>query len=358
MAISISNNLKKKIADDHERLNIEQLLKEKSADTCFLCEGPFNYAAEAIEADHDIPEHEGGPTSVENLNLTHKSCNRFKRNNSSILVKGYLPFKRFIENNDGAKFDDVITSFFDVEPTEIHVNKIDIKNKTIDLQFGNGTHKSNIPFYEDRVPQEKEPVIYTYLQIPITSIFNDSVQPRSIKLNQIWKLFQDLHQNPLHEPASVRLRDGFREGANALLMFDGQHKTVSKLLLNSGSNINSAVVDVKIYLNLNKELATVLVNSIQSKITKLGLTKVEFAKKMGQEFQHLFEEYDKYCREQDDSGSEDGFVKWVPTEKRKRAKEALFEGYKIGLIEEKPDEQPLKIRDVLKSGKKIGRAHV
>ena len=85
--IKIGKTLKSKIVDTVERANIEQLLKQKAQAKCFLCNGELNYNSDDIEADHDVPESEGGETNEVNLNLVHLHCNRFKGKHSSLLVK-------------------------------------------------------------------------------------------------------------------------------------------------------------------------------------------------------------------------------------------------------------------------------
>jgi hypothetical protein len=128
---------------------------------------------------------------------------------------------------------------------------------------------------------------YVFTQVPISSIFNDNVQPRVMKSSHVFKIFQDLHTNPLHEPSSARMQnEPINGGKNKFLMFDGQHKTVAKMLVSDG---DKSLIDLKIYLNLSQTEANVLVNTIQAKITKLGLTKSEFAAKMGDEFRDEFE---------------------------------------------------------------------
>ncbi len=348
MAIKISNKLKREVGDDAQRQNLESLLKEKSAGICYLCLAPFNYASDSIEADHDTPTDLGGQTTIENLNLTHVDCNRFKRNNPSILVKSYLPFKKFMSENDAANYDLVGREFFKIKPQPIHIENINLEKKQFDLHYPNGSSRKQIPFFSDKVPNRAADILYAYLPVPIKSIYNDSLQPRPIKLPQIWKLFIDLHSNPLHEPASVRLATDFKDGQNKLLMFDGQHKTASKLLTQMSSlDIENNFIDVKMYLNLDEESVTYLVNSIQNKVIKKSLTKLESANKLAVEHRNNWTNYCQKCSEESRTQSEYNFIQSLPPQERKRSANALVQSCITKILIAKDEESDLKILDLI-----------
>jgi hypothetical protein len=318
--IEISKNLKTKIVDSNVRDKIEQLLKNKSGDICFLCGQPFNYATDVIHADHDIPEANGGQTDFDNLNLSHKECNKFKKDHPTLNVKNFLPFKIFIDKNPTAKFSEACKNYFKFDPSPININSI--VGNTCTIHFPDGTVGDNLEILTESRPGGRT-YKYIYTQVPVKSIFNDDVQPRAIKYGHVYKIFNDLHLNPLHEPCSVRLLAEFKEGPNEFRMFDGQHKAISKMLLNNGAE---ARIDVKIYLDLSKDEAVILVNSIQSKIIKLGLTKSEFAAKMRDEFKEEFEKYEENCKSIGSEPSEEGFVKSATSDTNKsRRKEALLQ---------------------------------
>ena len=323
--IQISNSLKNKITNDQDfKENIEKILKQKSGGKCFLCSKEFNYASDLIHADHDIPDVDGGETSRENLNLTHSSCNKFKRDNSSLLVKRFLPFRVYLDSNVDVKFDKASKNFFNIKPKPI---VIEPKGKdTVIISFPNGTKTPPLPIYSEKKSGTSQDFEYIFLQAPASAIINDEVQPRNIKSGHIYKIFQDLHYNPLHEPSSVRLKKNYEGNLleTELLMFDGQHKTISKMLYCDGGN---SLIDLKLYLNLSVEQATVLVNTIQSKIIKLGLSKSEFASKMGDEYAQAFTKYEIYCSKSTPpiTPSEDGFIKYFDKAKQSNAKKTLIQ---------------------------------
>ena len=101
---------------------------------------------------------------------------------------------------------------------------------------------------------------YAFVKVPQAAIHNDDeVQPRVIRVNHVFAIYNDLRGNPLHEPPSCRL-GGPLGTAQRLLMFDGQHKTLAVWM--SGQE----EVVIKLYLNMSVPDATRLVNSIQAKI--------------------------------------------------------------------------------------------
>jgi hypothetical protein len=317
--IQISTSLKNQITDQNFKDNIEDMLIQKSGGRCFLCAKEFNYATDLIHADHDIPISRGGTTDYNNLNLAHESCNKFKNDNPSLQVKKFLPFRNYLESNPG-KFDTVTNIFFKIQPKEV-VTFLTGPD-SIQLQFSNGTQTKELAIYEERKPNGHV-FKYVFTQVPVSTIFNDNVQPRVMKSSHVFKIFQDLHTNPLHEPSSARLQNEPINGEkNRLLMFDGQHKTVAKMLVSEG---NKSFIDLKIYLNLSQTEANVLVNTIQAKIIKLGLTKSEFAAKMGDEFRNEFDKYEEYCAKNNLAQTEDGFINFSDKEKQINNKKTLLQ---------------------------------
>jgi hypothetical protein len=352
MSIKISNKIKSEIIDDNERKNIESLLVQKSANKCFLCGGMLDSLNQEIEADHDLPVAAGGATDLKNLNLAHLECNRFKKANPSVQVKKFLPLKKFLELNPESNFGIVGKELFNIEPMEVTLSKP--KSNKLNIRYGT-SFLNDIPIYEEPVPNRGKSIEYCFIQIPIYLIFNDDVQPRPIKANHVFNLFQDLHLNPLHEPIGARLEVDNLNGLNKILMFDGQHKAVAKILIESiGTNFNDVKIDLKIYLNLTKQEATHLVNSIQSKIIKLGLTKSEFARKMGNEWESAFSKYEEKCQAIGKNPTENDFVLDAVPEMRKRRKEALILARLDQLISARDSsEEVLKIYSLTKTEDKL-----
>jgi hypothetical protein len=308
--ITISKALRTKLPED-QREGLEEYLWAKSAGKCSLCELSMNPAADIIEADHDVAVAEGGADDRDNLKLAHLSCNRAKKNNPSLDVRPYLKLKAYANLKANViRYNDCAEHFgISVGPSEIET----ISDQQIRFHFCDGTTR-DATIFEDSWPKGKA-WRYVYVDAPSCAIHNDfDCQPRTIKLGQAWSIFVDLQQNPLHEPPSCRIIVD-TNGQKQLSMFDGQHKTIAALMRGAER------VTVKVYLNLSKDEAIRLVNSIQSKIKKLPLSPFEISAKMSDEWAAKLAEYEEAVGSEE--ASEAGFVSWIPALDRKRGKAAF-----------------------------------
>lgn len=312
MTITISATLKKAIAKE---LNItpdqvDDHVWEKSGTRCFLCNDVMNRVGlEKLELDHNIPRDAGGTDSIDNLNLTHASCNRYKLANSTVDVRPHLKFKRFYDSKSGSvNFKDAL-AFFQIGPSETIVT-IDEKANIAHFETVEGKFSENI--FQEQVGDALQR--FCFVSLPISAVTNDDdIQPRQIKLNHLLSIAKDMAMNPLHEQPTCRL---IKVGQHwRVLMFDGQHKTVAKLI-NGASDIV-----FKVYLDLNREQAVRLVNSIQSRIKKLPLTPFELAAKMADEVKRQLESYENEVGTVD--ASEGGFIAWLDPDDRARAKAGI-----------------------------------
>lgn len=319
-----------------EQDGVEDLLWAKSNGTCFLCESALNRAADDIEADHNVPESEGGDTSIKNLNLAHVACNRAKRNAKSVPIKPYLKLVAY-GKKQRLKYDGYL-EHFDIAPKPVVISR---STTTVRFEFpadGEGAIVE-VPVFSEENPTGT--FDYAFVQLPRDAIFNDdSCQPRAIRLEHSWAIYSDLQRNVLHEPPSLRTETAIGPSADGttvrLLMFDGQHKTVSSWMLGRKR------VTAKVYLNLNTAQANELVNSIQAKIKKLPLSPLELTGKMSDEWENKFHEYE------DEVGSvavsESGFLRWLGTTERTRGKQAL----QAALVQNTLSNEDLRITNYVK----------
>jgi hypothetical protein len=184
---------------------------------------------------------------------------------------------------------------------------------TVTFEFPDGTSSTAVVF-EDRNKNGRV-FRYSYVRAPQASLFNDDdVQPRSLKLGQVSAIYSDLQVNPLHEPPSCRLVPG-PNGTAFLALFDGQHKTVATWMAGNKS------VTAKVYLDMTKDEANYLVNSIQAKIKKLPLSPFELSAKLSEEWLVRLDEY--RAKVDPDVASEAGFIAFVDSSERTRAKSAF-----------------------------------
>ncbi|MGN7247223.1 HNH endonuclease [Janibacter anophelis] len=292
-----------------EQANIEDDLWDKSGGLCFLCEEPLNRASDAIEADHDVPESEGGPTTLENLNLAHESCNRAKRSAKSVPIRPYLKLVAYTKKYGGRLKYDGYTDHFGIEPKPVVATR---DGDTIKFELPDGSFSASPILSEANSSGTFE---YTFLSLPRSAIFNDDAcQPRALRPEHAWSIYSDLQKNVLHEPPSCRMETYVLDQPVKLLMFDGQHKTVANWMM------GRQVVTAKVYLNLSAANAIQLVNSIQAKIKKLPLSPFELAGKMSDELENKFHEYEEEVGSVE--VSESGFLAWLGSDKA-RGKQAL-----------------------------------
>jgi hypothetical protein len=309
MPIKISKALRAKLPEE-QRESIEDALWEKSGHHCFLCDAELNRASDDIEADHDVPESDGGATDLANLNLAHVACNRAKRDAKTIDIKPYLRVKAYARNRETVDRYDAYLPHFDIKPSE---SVVTIGKSTVAFELPDGT-KSEVPVFKDSAAGSE--VRYVFVSLPRSAIFNDDqCQPRAVKLEHAYAIYIDLQSNVLHEPPSCRLSEAASGKPLKLLMFDGQHKTIATWM-NGKSHVTC-----KVYLDLDLAQANKLVNSVQAKIKKLPLSPFELAAKMADEWQNQFQEYEESVGSE--NVSEKGFIAWLPKGEQKRGKDAL-----------------------------------
>src|SRR5690606_14478795 len=293
------------------REDVEDRLWDQSGGKCFLCGEELNRASDEILADHDHAEFEGGATSIQNLNLVHKSCNSAKRNNPTVDVKPYLRLQAFIRRHEGSVRYGECAAHFGIQAKPSIVNFQD--DETIRVELPGGSIAQS-PVY--RTVNSEGQFRYCFIHVPRDAIFNDDeCQPRNIKLPQIWAIYVDLQKNPLHEPPGCRLIQS--EGRWRIAMFDGQHKTVASWMAGQKSIV------VKLYLDISLHQTIRLVNSVQAKIKKLPLSPFEIAAKLADEWRGQFEEYEAEVGSE--SVSEKGFIDWLKPNDRRRGKQAFEE---------------------------------
>lgn len=335
MVIRISNTLKSKLPEQERNLDVENRLLEKSGGDCFLCGGVLKPESEDIEADHNDPEAEGGDTTLDNLNLAHSYCNRFKRNHPTANVKPFLRLQKLIHQHGGHVKYDKALDLLGHKPKSIGLK---IYESSVEVRRSGESDFKAFPLFTEQV-NDAQSFRCAFVELGPLDLFNDkNVQPRNIREKHVWAIYKDLNMNPLHEPPGCRIERKGRSGSTYdVLLFDGQHKAIASWIGNKDS------VPVKLYLDFEEEDAVRLVNSIQSKIKKLPLSPFEVAAKMAQEWQDRFEVYRE--KHDDQTSSESHFFQWVESDQRSRAKQAFQDALYQVVI----DEEGLEMRAMISS---------
>jgi hypothetical protein len=166
MAIKISKVLIKKLPKN-EQDNVDQFLWTKSGEVCFLCGGTLNEAGEDIVADHDIPESDNGKTVLSNLNLTHVSCNSFKRNHPTVDVRPFLKLVRLMKDNGGFLKYNQAAKLLNINPSPIQIS-FDDNNAT--FKFADDSI-SSVPIYSET--NKEDNFKFCFVEVPANAIYND-----------------------------------------------------------------------------------------------------------------------------------------------------------------------------------------
>ncbi len=338
MPFNISKSLVKKLPTEErdEPESVGKFLLDRQASVCWLCDGKMTVASEILEADHNVPEAEGGITALSNLHLAHQECNRSKKNLSTAQIKPYLRLRRYIREHGGRLKYGELTPLFGISPQP---SEISMDGDVLTITFANG-QTEQAPIYTEQV--QNRVWQYAFIRTPRVGIMNDkSVQPRNVRYDHCFQIYGDLLRNPLHEPPSCRIGNPDKNGLSSLLMFDGQHKTIATWMMQRES------VVVKLYLNMSVTDANFLVNSIQSKIKKLPLSQFELASKMSDEWRNKVDKYETEMSAAGKEASEEGYIKWVPAgTERNRANSA----FKAALIQKALDHQDFRVVQYVNAG--------
>lgn len=342
MPIKISKSLVDdiKLSENDQSLNkqlISECLFDKSGGECFLCGAKISEASDDLTVDHDLAAAEGGQSKLDNLNLVHSKCNSFKNNHESINVRPYLKLLNSINENGGLLNYGGIMQALDVQ-----IKAIDFELKDDEAHFVvRGNKKIVTPVYVEK--NKSGEFKFCFIPVEKENIFNDDeCQPRSVKPTHLWQIYNDINRNPLHEQPAARLEkieDSIK--SFRLKLFDGQHKTLAFWLA------ERSFVVIKVYIDISKDAAVKLVNSVQAKIKKLPLSPFELSAKMSEEWQERISKYEEQTGTA--AATEKGFISWVDKDERSRAKSA----FKDALVQTVLDDEGLEISEIVKkSGQK------
>ena len=192
---------------------------------CFICQKDMDLDIQEIDVDHVIPLANKGKDNKTNFALTHASCNRSKSDANlyiaQILYKiKALQEKVFKEEHRSASLKDILKSVdgsrYDFK-YKIEDNKLVYSFSELD---DNNIYKSEI--YTDTLSNEQ----YCFVEVPLEYIYHDDlINPRGINAS-ISKLIKEFRKgNPQLHISLARIND------NKIMMFDGQHKAVARILL-------------------------------------------------------------------------------------------------------------------------------
>ena len=208
-----------------ERKNFEAKLHRQQSGKCFICGERIELGVSDVDIDHIVPLVNGGHDDVENLALTHASCNRAKqdadlnvarifarlkklRNEVEAREHCTLSLKHLLQDVGGSKF----TFRWAIKDDELHYSFDDLGDAKIFVA----------PIFCD----ERSKVKTAFLDVPVEYLFHDSlINPRGIN-NSVGLLVKEFYKgNPQLHLTLARIADG------RVCVFDGQHKAAAQILL-------------------------------------------------------------------------------------------------------------------------------
>ena len=194
---------------------------------CFICQKNIDLDVQETDVDHVIPLANKGKDVKSNFALTHAPCNRSKSDANLDIARILYKVKALqdkiqTEEHRSASLKDILKD----EGGSIYDFKYKIENDELvyslsDIQDVN-VYKSRI--YTDDLSKE----LYCFIEIPLQYLYHDDlINPRGIN-SSISLLVKEFRKgNPQLHLSLARISDG------KILVFDGQHKAVARILLGS-----------------------------------------------------------------------------------------------------------------------------
>jgi hypothetical protein len=231
-----------KMSQSEVRQLKERLLKAQG-NVCFLCGKGINLDADKTEIDHVRPRADQGPDEESNWALMHDHCNNKERAKNLELARVLMKFEQLEEKYEGAITSGEVLKEFGGSKDEIYLEdhggkvllRYDDQGKIIDYESPIITDPNN-PSYRT-----------FFTALPIKFLFHDEdLNPR--KIIDIDKLIVEFwRRNPQLQVSLARLNIDGGKGKGKVLLFDGQHKTATQIIL------GNTYIPVRIFLNPDKQ---------------------------------------------------------------------------------------------------------
>lgn len=319
-AFKVSKSIRDELPDA-ERAEAAQLLWNKSLGRCALCDRALPADGKAIDADHFLARAEasGGPTTLANLYLAHRECNRSRKNLSFDLAHRVIRFSKWCTDKPKRTFDEVIAEYVPQGKRRVEVT---VKGDKVSVLFGSDLRTATL--YTDPATETK----YFFLNAPVAHIQNDlESQPRYIEHDHVRTLAIEFNVRPVHEPSNCRVVM-LGGGLADLFQFDGQHKTTAQIILGRDE------VPMKFYYQPSEPMIQQLVVQIQQGIKKRPLSTTDTLRKLDDVVRDKVEEYREAHNNR--TPSERELVDFQPLQDRSAFKARLLGNFEY-LIMTDPD---------------------
>ena len=229
--------------------------------TCFICCEKIDLDIHTTNVDHITALANNGKDDEENFALTHETCNKSKQDSDLKIARILHRLKKIqeeISNKEGksASLKHVLTAYggskynfkYKIEANGIVYSFSEIGDNTI--------YES--PIYIDNLSKIKT----AFVELPIEYIYHDElINPRGIN-SSISKLVKEFSKgNPQLHLSLGRTED------NKVKIFDGQHKAVAQILLNTKKLV------IRIFINPDVDILTETNTNAGSVLSQIAFDK-------------------------------------------------------------------------------------
>lgn len=301
-----------------ERHSLIRKLYDVQRGRCFICEQPIDLKlqGDSLDIDHVEPLNVGGKDAVENLALTHASCNRSKQASDLRVARVLARFerirKRCAEEGRGPNLADVLIEFggakyelaFEALESEVRLTFPEIANPEI----------TSVQLFTDPLSKLR----YFFAELPIEYLHHDNqINPRSIG-GSLARLVEEFHRGRPQLHAGLAWVDR-NSGPTRVKVFDGQHKATAQMLLGVRS------LPIRVFLDPNPDLLLTTNTNAGTTLRQVAFDK-SVQRRLGKSlFNDRLDRYrkDKGLPDDDESMSEKDLVIFFKGESREIKRYAL-----------------------------------
>lgn len=242
----------KALSEDERSKRISMLLTQQDG-KCYICSKEINLALEKVDIDHIRSKVSGGIDDINNLAVTHSSCNRSKGSRDLELQRVLYRFldhvRKYTEGINGETHRNFTAgdALQEIIPERREITVAIEKEDTIALSFT--VDGKNVVQRYPLIADENDPRVRSFIgMIPFKYIFHDlTMNPRSIV--DLEPLIVEFYNKiPQLQPSLATLNINGTTGSGKIMLFDGQHKAAAQLYL------GCARLFLRIFLNCDKGL--------------------------------------------------------------------------------------------------------
>lgn len=273
-SFTIRSKFLSSLTEEKRRQVIQDILTRQGG-VCFICEKPIDLSIHQVDIDHIIPLSTGGKDAIENLAVTHSSCNRMKQDANLEIARLISKFRRIEEEtleeeNRLPTLGDVLKKFGGSKyglRIKLHPDKVEYSLDEV----------GDVSIYESRIYLDKLSGFKSFfIELPIEYLHHDpkNINPRPLSQNVIKLLKEFYLKRPQLHIGLARIDT--KEEMPKVYIFDGQHKATAQILLGARKLLLRVFIDPDIeVLTITNERAGSVLRQVafnKSVLRQLGST--------------------------------------------------------------------------------------